>query len=132
MAIMDLEFAMNSKMIFHMLVLLFCVVSVSVFNVGCGKSDGHANSGTLNSYNFVYFGNLGSSTINSYFLKSDGSVTSVTNTISTGAGTSNISSLIGSPDGKFLYATNKSSNNISWRSEERRVGKECRSRWSPY
>ena len=22
--------------------------------------------------------------------------------------------------------------NISWRSEERRVGKECRSRWSPY
>src|SRR2546426_4522992 len=22
--------------------------------------------------------------------------------------------------------------NLSWRSEERRVGKECRSRWSPY
>ena len=21
---------------------------------------------------------------------------------------------------------------VSWRSEERRVGKECRSRWSPY
>ena len=21
---------------------------------------------------------------------------------------------------------------LSWRSEERRVGKECRSRWSPY
>ena len=23
-------------------------------------------------------------------------------------------------------------NNLEWRSEERRVGKECRSRWSPY
>ena len=27
--------------------------------------------------------------------------------------------------------TGRSGNNI-WRSEERRVGKECRSRWSPY
>ena len=26
----------------------------------------------------------------------------------------------------------KSTNNKCWRSEERRVGKECRSRWSPY
>ena len=25
-----------------------------------------------------------------------------------------------------------SENHQSWRSEERRVGKECRSRWSPY
>ena len=26
----------------------------------------------------------------------------------------------------------KGDKNIQWRSEERRVGKECRSRWSPY
>ena len=37
----------------------------------------------------------------------------------------------------FLYTNNKRSEReiketISFRSEERRVGKECRSRWSPY
>ena len=32
----------------------------------------------------------------------------------------------------FLSEHGYSLNNISWRSEERRVGKECRSRWSPY
>ena len=26
----------------------------------------------------------------------------------------------------------KEKNTVLWRSEERRVGKECRSRWSPY
>ena len=35
--------------------------------------------------------------------------------------------LIGSA---FLFLSNIE--NISFRSEERRVGKECRSRWSPY
>ena len=36
--------------------------------------------------------------------------------------------MIGAPDMAFPRM-----NNISfWRSEERRVGKECRSRWSPY
>ena len=34
------------------------------------------------------------------------------------------------PDGKYLYVNDKAANTI--RSEERRVGKECRSRWSPY
>ena len=35
---------------------------------------------------------------------------------------------------KVLAAVNKSANRamIIFRSEERRVGKECRSRWSPY
>ena len=28
--------------------------------------------------------------------------------------------------------TDTAKNNNEWRSEERRVGKECRSRWSPY
>src|SRR5256886_13400963 len=32
------------------------------------------------------------------------------------------------PAGKILYVANENDN----RSEERRVGKECRSRWSPY
>ena len=31
------------------------------------------------------------------------------------------------PNGQILF-----SDNFRWRSEERRVGKECRSRWSPY
>ena len=31
-----------------------------------------------------------------------------------------------------LYASNKTSSMKMPRSEERRVGKECRSRWSPY
>ena len=30
------------------------------------------------------------------------------------------------------YAEDLSSYSVAWRSEERRVGKECRSRWSPY
>src|SRR2546429_2727494 len=38
-----------------------------------------------------------------------------------------------SKNGKVLaLAQNYSSPRVSWRSEERRVGKECRSRWSPY
>src|SRR2546422_7434514 len=32
-------------------------------------------------------------------------------------------------DGSFIYTPNA---NFHGRSEERRVGKECRSRWSPY
>ena len=32
----------------------------------------------------------------------------------------------------FLYSPNLTSIHDYWRSEERRVGKECRSRWSPY
>jgi len=35
-------------------------------------------------------------------------------------------------DYAFLYAQNFCAHLDSLRSEERRVGKECRSRWSPY
>ena len=35
-----------------------------------------------------------------------------------------------SPDGRWVLVTSESDNAV--RSEERRVGKECRSRWSPY
>ena len=34
--------------------------------------------------------------------------------------------------GLFLYGMEHMSTNMAERSEERRVGKECRSRWSPY
>ena len=34
--------------------------------------------------------------------------------------------------GKMYFATTKAHQVYSERSEERRVGKECRSRWSPY
>ena len=42
-----------------------------------------------------------------------------------------------SPEGIFTgvydaWESRLGHNNISLRSEERRVGKECRSRWSPY
>ena len=41
-----------------------------------------------------------------------------------------------SPNGKYLYACTDTktpnAGSVSSRSEERRVGKECRSRWSPY
>ena len=33
---------------------------------------------------------------------------------------------------EFDIGLEKIMTNESWRSEERRVGKECRSRWSPY
>ena len=33
---------------------------------------------------------------------------------------------------KYKIATNLEMSNAAARSEERRVGKECRSRWSPY
>ena len=33
---------------------------------------------------------------------------------------------------RILYISTKLSNELDKRSEERRVGKECRSRWSPY
>ena len=34
---------------------------------------------------------------------------------------------------KCIWApSHKKGTNNKWRSEERRVGKECRSRWSPY
>ena len=32
----------------------------------------------------------------------------------------------------YKDVSEKDWNNWRWRSEERRVGKECRSRWSPY
>ena len=35
-------------------------------------------------------------------------------------------------DGKFIYVGDDSITSKYSRSEERRVGKECRSRWSPY
>ena len=31
-----------------------------------------------------------------------------------------------------MFTTYRQGEQIFWRSEERRVGKECRSRWSPY
>src|SRR5258708_28278611 len=38
-----------------------------------------------------------------------------------------------SPDGKrIVFLSDRSGAENVWRSEERRVGKECRSRWSPY
>ena len=40
------------------------------------------------------------------------------------------------PEGGMLKTTNSTTSQLTWkiqgRSEERRVGKECRSRWSPY
>src|SRR2546422_9318204 len=36
------------------------------------------------------------------------------------------------PSGAQLGARSSSAPFVTWRSEERRVGKECRSRWSPY
>src|ERR1044072_7405274 len=35
-------------------------------------------------------------------------------------------------DFSFTYVADHSSRKLPFRSEERRVGKECRSRWSPY
>src|SRR6202011_6284726 len=35
-------------------------------------------------------------------------------------------------DFTYIYVLDSGNNNILIRSEERRVGKECRSRWSPY
>ncbi len=103
---------MASKIKF--LFVLAVVVAASGFYSGCGQADGYANSGTKNTYNFVYFGNAGSSTINSYYVKPDGMTKLVANMISTGSGTSSVNDLVASPNGKFLYASNKSTNNISW------------------
>lgn len=100
----------NFKFLFGLVVTLTaCVVFTA-----CGQADGYANSGTKNTYNFVYFGNAGSSTINSYYVKPDGTTSLVANMISTGVGTSSVNDLVGSPNGKYLYASNKSTNNISW------------------
>src|SRR2546426_12410328 len=33
---------------------------------------------------------------------------------------------------RIRYRTSPTASALQWRSEERRVGKECRSRWSPY
>ena len=38
--------------------------------------------------------------------------------------------VVARPDGTYLIT--KRVMTKAWRSEERRVGKECRSRWSPY
>ena len=38
--------------------------------------------------------------------------------------------IIARHNGKWVFCKHKERN--TWRSEERRVGKECRSRWSPY
>src|SRR5579872_6676037 len=35
-------------------------------------------------------------------------------------------------DREVVFGNDLSLDDIVWRSEERRVGKECRSRWSPY
>ena len=35
-------------------------------------------------------------------------------------------------DSEFVAVESKTYFQDAWRSEERRVGKECRSRWSPY
>lgn len=89
-------------------------VATCMMYTGCGQTDGYTVSGIKNTYNFVYFGNFGSSTINSYYVKPDGTTTLVANMISTGAGTSSVNDLAASPDGKFVYASNKSTNNVSW------------------
>src|SRR3712207_3814339 len=39
---------------------------------------------------------------------------------------------VGDRDGIVVYAVARAAASSSSRSEERRVGKECRSRWSPY
>ncbi len=103
---------MNFKLKFYL--ALFFVAGISTTYTGCGQAGGYAISGITNTYNFVYFGNAGSSTINSYYVKPDGTTTLVANTISTGAGTSSVNDLAASPNGKFLYASNKSTNNVSW------------------
>src|SRR5206468_7641255 len=40
--------------------------------------------------------------------------------------------VIENPPGRHLYTHNVDGLSATLRSEERRVGKECRSRWSPY
>ena len=38
----------------------------------------------------------------------------------------------GAVDGLVRHGVEEENITAAWRSEERRVGKECRSRWSPY
>src|SRR2546430_7756370 len=50
---------------------------------------------------------------------------------------SNMLNVAWAPDGRYIAASQDDGNVSIWdfsrlRSEERRVGKECRSRWSPY
>ena len=40
--------------------------------------------------------------------------------------------LVGEDEQKVVFPKNLLDENLKERSEERRVGKECRSRWSPY
>lgn len=101
----------------HFLILLI-VLGIYFLNSGCGKSEGFANSGNLNSYNFVYFGSFGSSTINSYYLNKEGILIVAANSIATGGGTSNVNDFVVlsnvNDSTNFLYAANKASNNISF------------------
>lgn len=96
----------------HLFVLIL-LSALYFLSSGCGQSEGYANSGTLNSYNFVYFGSLGSSTINSYYLNKEGSLVVAASSIATGGGTSNINDFTAVSNANFLYAANKASNNIS-------------------
>lgn len=92
---------------------LFSSLVIGLSISGCGKKDGYANSGSLNTYNFIYVGNFGSSTLNSFYIDKQGVVTIAANSITTGAGTSSVNDLQVSPDGKHLYSANKSTNNVS-------------------
>ncbi|MEK6627280.1 MAG: beta-propeller fold lactonase family protein, partial [Bdellovibrionota bacterium] len=91
-----------------LVLVLYLVIS------SCGKGDGYSNSGTTNFYNFVYFGSFGSSSINSYYLDSNGALIVAANAIATGGGTSNVNDFAATINGKFLYAANKASNNVSY------------------
>ncbi len=105
---------MNFNLRYFSIIFSLIFLPTVFLNISCGQKNGPSNSGTTNTYNFVYVGSLGSSTLNSYYLNSTGALILASNTISTGSGTSNISDIDFSKNGKVLYAANRASNNVSW------------------
>ena len=91
-------------------------------NVPVGKSNNKALASTGGANTVTSTGNVGGSTANATL--SNPQIASHQHT--GGSGTRNLGSTnIGNSSGAVAV-------NVANRSEERRVGKECRSRWSPY
>lgn len=99
---------------FLLLITGYAVSAVLAFwIVACGNYQGYTISGAVVPYTFISVANFGNTTFESFYMKSDGSLTASSSILATGTVSSSPGAIIVNPAKTLLYLSMFNSNNIA-------------------
>jgi 6-phosphogluconolactonase (cycloisomerase 2 family) len=99
------------------LFIIFGFSGLVIQTLSCGQISGYGNGAAPITRDYLYVGNFGSSSIATFLIEKNGSLTRSADTSSTGEGTANINAIVAERDANqasdTLLISNSSTNNVS-------------------